>query len=99
MLKYIPFILMFISSAVSAESVELKKPVICEKAEVVLKAIVESDYKEQAIWGGISAVEASIFSLFVNEKTKSWTILQIKSGMACIIGTGENFVFERKPAK
>jgi hypothetical protein len=40
-------------------------------------------------WGGQMPSDQSVFSLWVNESTKSWTILKSSiSGYSCIMGAG-----------
>ena len=75
-----------------AQPVTVEKPVICDKPEVVIKSL-QDRFKEQPLWLGID--EKSRYALFVNEKTKDWTIIQFNDNIACVIGVGEKskFVF------
>jgi len=40
------------------------------------------------IWWGIEPATVSRYSLFVNEQTKTWTLIQFDENMACILGVG-----------
>lgn len=71
----------------SAQLVTVDKPVQCARTEVLLPGLANSEYKEQPVWVGTD--EESTFSLFVNEKTKSWTLVQFNQKVACVLGTGE----------
>ncbi len=78
--------LLFPFSAV-AQLVTVDKPVQCARTEVLLPGLMNSEYKEHPVWIGTD--EESTFSLFVNEKTKSWTLVQFNQKVACVLGTGE----------
>lgn len=70
-----------------AEPVTVEKPVICDKAETVITGLINGDYKEKPIWTGTD--EKSRWSIFANDRTKTWTLIQFNDRIACIIGTGE----------
>lgn len=92
-MKYLAFTLLFVPLMATAQPRQLKKPVICDNVENVIKALSSEQFKEVPSWGGTSDTEQSMFTLFVNEKNKTWTILQIKENTACVLGSGENFKF------
>lgn len=70
-----------------AQPVTVEKPVVCDRIEVVMTGLAEGDYKELPIWLGES--DKSKYTLFVNEKNKTWTIVQFDEKMACILGAGD----------
>jgi hypothetical protein len=70
-----------------AEPVIVEKPVVCDDLETVVEGLQKGYYKEIPIWAGTD--ENSKYSLFVNEKTKTWTMIQFDRKTACIIGAGE----------
>lgn len=73
-----------------AESVTVQKPVECADTATLLRGLSGSDYKEKLIWWGIEpGATVSRYSLFVNEETKSWTLIQLDEKIACVLGTGE----------
>jgi len=81
---------MLVLSLAVAHSVTMQKPVECADTEILFRGLIGSNYKEKPIWMGIeSGSTLSKYSLFVNEKTKSWTLIQFDEKIACVIGTGE----------
>jgi hypothetical protein len=74
-----------------AQSVTVQKPIECADTATLLRGLSGSEYKEKPIWFGIEpGVTVSRYSLFVNEETKSWTLIQFDEKIACVLGTGEN---------
>lgn len=71
-----------------AELVTVEKPVVCDDAQILLKYFAQSDWNEKPFWIGNDST--SRYTLLVNDKTKTWTLLQFNKETACIIGTGEN---------
>jgi hypothetical protein len=66
----------------------VNKSVVCMETPDLLKAISGSEIGEKPQWVGKSEAEDSNFVLFVNTKTKSWTMVQLNEKIACILGTG-----------
>ena len=90
-MRYILIILVLIFGLVAAQTVNLQKTMGCLSTEVLLLGLSGSDYKEKPIWMGIeSGVNLPKYSLFVNEQTKTWTLIQFDEKIACVLGTGEN---------
>lgn len=80
---------MLIVGLVAAQSVTVEKPLTCAETPVLLSLLSGSDYKEKPIWWGIeSNATLSRYSLFVNDETKTWTLIQFDEKMACVLGTG-----------
>jgi hypothetical protein len=77
---------LLLPALVVAQPVTVEKPVICEKTELVIGSLLNGEYKEQPVWIGVD--ESSKYSLFVNDKTKTWTMIQFNQQMACIIAVG-----------
>lgn len=74
-----------------AQSVTMQKPVECADTATLMRGLRGSDYKEKPIWWGIEpGATVPRYSLFVNEETKSWTLIQFDEKIACVLGTGEN---------
>lgn len=74
-----------------AQSVTVQKPVDCADTAILLRGLSGSDYKEKPIWWGVEpGATVSRYGLFVNEETKSWTLIQFDEKIACVLGTGEN---------
>ena len=73
-----------------AQSVTVQKPIECAATATLLRGLSGSDYKEKPIWWGIEpGATVSRYSLFVNDETKSWTLIQFDEKIACVLGTGE----------
>ena len=71
-----------------AEPVQINKPVTCEATLLVFQALSDQA-GEKPIWlGRGDGSDTSSTTVFANEKTKSWTIVQFDKNMACIIGSG-----------
>jgi hypothetical protein len=68
-----------------------KKEVYCDNTNKLLLILQSDDYEELPIWFGKGEGKAPNYSLLVNQKTKSWTMIQFNNEIACVIGTGENF--------
>jgi hypothetical protein len=77
---------LLLPALVVAQPVTVEKPVICEKTELVIESLLNGEYKEQPVWIGID--ESSKYSLFVNDQTKTWTMIQFNRQIACIIAVG-----------
>ena len=66
---------------------EINKAVPCGDTKLVLKSLI-SEYGENPFWMGEDTTSGYV--LLVNEKSKTWTILQYNDETACILGTGVN---------
>lgn len=78
---------LLLPAVVVAQPVTVEKPVVCEKTEKVIESLQKGQYKENPSWIGYD--DKSKYTLFVNEKTKTWTMIQFNDTIACIIGVGE----------
>jgi hypothetical protein len=88
--KYLLLLVVSVIGIVAAQPVTVQKPVDCVNTETLFQGLIGSDYKEKPIWLGIqSDAPLPKYSLFVNEQTKTWTLIQFDAKMACVLGTGE----------
>ena len=62
-------------------------PIICDSTEKIIKSLVDN-YKETLTWGGKHISDNSAYSLWINEKTGSWTLLKMTPETSCILGVG-----------
>ena len=77
-----------ILSNVNAQPFEARKPVLCDSIESLLFSL--SNYNEKPIWSAKNPVDQTRYTLFVNEKLGTWTMLQMNTeGIACIVGVGD----------
>jgi hypothetical protein len=66
---------------------EINKAVPCGDAKSVMQSLI-SGYREVPFWMGEDT--KSGYVLLVNEKSKTWTLLQYNDETACILGSGVN---------
>jgi hypothetical protein len=89
-MKYLIILLVLIVGLVAAQTVSVQKPLICADTKELMNSLVGEDYKEKPIWMGVEKDSAlARYSLFVNEETKTWTLIQFDKKTACVLGTGE----------
>jgi len=83
------FLFCLVSTVANAQPFQTNKPVICDDSKTVIKFLSER-YGERLIWMANDAQDLSKFGLFVNEKTKTWTMLQFTPEIACVVGLGKD---------
>ncbi len=83
----VAFLFCLTSSIAYAQAFEARKPVLCDSIQTLVKSLTEN-YNEKPIWMAINPVDNTRFSLFVNDKEGSWTLIQFTSDVACILGVG-----------
>jgi hypothetical protein len=89
-MKYLILFSLLVVGLVSAQSITMQKPLECTDTKTMFRGLINGDYKENPIWWGIEPGDTvSRYSLFVNEQTKSWTLIQFDEKMACVLGAGE----------
>ncbi len=71
-----------------AEPVIVEKPLVCDKATTVLLTL-STEYKEEPIWFG--KTEEFIVVMLLNKKTKTWSLVQYNSIIACVLETGKGY--------
>ena len=78
-----------LTGTVIAQTVTVEKTVQCGSTATLIQELQGNSYKEKPIWWGIEpSSSASRYSLFVNDETKTWTLIQFNETVACVIGTG-----------
>jgi len=91
-MKLLLLLSVIISSSFSVYAqTKLQKPVNCYKALVIITDL-QIKYKEQPIFIGNNNQSGTQTILFVNDKAESWTLIEVKEDMACILGIGEKYV-------
>jgi len=86
-MKKLLFILLFAIPNAMAQ-MQLMKPIICDKAELILGALIEQGQELPTWIGRGDGEDTSQTTILVNEKTKAWTIVQFEKGRACVLGSG-----------
>ena len=83
------FLFCLISSIAHAqEIIDLQKPLKCSDAQVVMNYFVDT-HKETPVWVGKSVHNTHI-TLLVNKQTRSWTMIEYDTRIACVLGAGED---------
>lgn len=88
MRKLLGTLLILLSLQVHSQSVTVQKPVICDKTELVIEALLKI-WNEKPTWTARVPEENAMYTLFVNPTTSAWTLVQLNSTVACILGAGE----------
>ena len=89
------FLFCLTSSIAYAQAFESSKPVLCDNVQSIIRGLTEN-YNEKPVWTARNPVDDTRYALFVNAKDGSWTLLQMTTEIACIIGVGQEskFLFE-----
>ena len=74
--------------AKAPETFELEIPVKCGKNTEVFEYF-EKEFGEKPSTLLRSDINDSYFTLLVNDKNNTWTLIQFDAKVACILGTGE----------
>jgi hypothetical protein len=78
-----------ISSIAHAQQiVDLVKPLKCSDAQSVMNYFVDI-HKETPIWVGKSIHDTHV-TLLMNKETRSWTMIEYDTRLACVLGAGED---------
>ena len=67
--------------------IDLTKPLKCSDAQTVMNYFTDV-FKETPIWVG-KTVHNTHITLLANRETKSWTMIEYDSKLACVLGAGE----------
>jgi len=76
------------SIAHAQEVIDLNKPLKCSDAQTVIKYFVDT-HKETPVWVGKSVHNTHI-TLLMNRETRSWTVIEYDTRLACVLGAGED---------
>ena len=90
-MKYLLLLALLIPTLLTAQPIIIQKPVTCVDTKTLLQGLAGSDYKEAPVWIGFEpGAEVPKYSVFVNQQTRTWTIIQFNDTIACVLGTGTN---------
>ena len=90
------FLFCLISSIAHAqEIIDLQKSLKCSDAQIVMNYFVDT-HKETPVWVGKSVHNTHI-TLLMNRETRSWTMIEYDSRLACVLGAGEDKSGSSKP--
>jgi hypothetical protein len=76
-----------------AEYKTYTRKITCAPLTEVLEDLNSTNIKELPFWIGISNDPEIRYSVMVNKRTDTWTIIQYNRGAACVISIGENNQF------
>jgi hypothetical protein len=76
------------SIAHAQEIIDLQKSLKCSDAQSVMNYFVDT-HKETPVWVGKSVHNTHI-TLLVNKETRSWTMIEYDTRLACVLGAGED---------
>ena len=77
----------------NAEYKSYTRKITCAPLAEVLEDLNSSNIQELPVWIGISKDPEIRYSVLVNKKTDTWTIIQYNIGAACVISIGEGNQF------
>jgi len=83
------------SIANAQEIIDLQKSLKCSDAQVVMNYFVDT-HKEIPVWVGKSVHNTHI-TLLMNNETRSWTMIEYDTKLACVLGAGEDKSASSKP--
>ena len=75
------------SSSLANAQFQYDYPIICDSTEKIIKSLMDN-FKETLTWGGKHNSDNSVYSLWVDENTGSWTLLKMAPEVSCILGVG-----------
>ena len=82
------FLFCLSGSIVNAQDIiDLTKPMKCSEAQNVMNFFA-NNHKETPIWVG-KTVHNSYITLLANKETRSGTMIEYDSKIACVLGAGE----------
>jgi hypothetical protein len=89
-MKYLLLLVLLAFGPVAAQSVTVQKPLHCSDTKTLIQSLSGEGIKEKPVWWGIEpGSTVSRYSLFVNEQTKTWTLIQFDDTVACVLGMGQ----------
>lgn len=81
-----------LTSSIANAQFRYDYPVICDDTQKLIESLT-INFKEKVSWTGRHIEDKSVYSLWINEKTGSWTLLKKNPEVACILGVGEEAKF------
>lgn len=81
----------------SAQNLEVRSDTIVCGSHKEIFAVLANDYKETPVWYGTSEKSPMIYSLWVNQRTSSWTLVRenqdAQKNPVCVLDVGTQFQF------
>ena len=76
-----------IAQSINTAAVEARKPVVCDDSKKIYEELINSEYSEKPVWGGVA--DNTKFVLLINKDTGTWTLIEFNKSTSCILGFGE----------
>ena len=93
-MKNLLLALLLVSTSASAQFL-YNYEVLCAETDGIIKRLTDDEFSEKLTWTGTDIEEQSMFSLWTNSKTGTWTLLKMsQSRVSCIIGAGTDSKFQ-----
>jgi predicted ATP-grasp superfamily ATP-dependent carboligase len=84
-------LLLLVAFSITACSQELNKPVLCLETKEMFDSIFE-DYKETLLMVfDQDTFPDNKIALTVNTKSKTWSLIEYNSSLACLLGSGVDY--------
>lgn len=80
--------LLGLTSSIANAQFRYDYPIVCDNTKKIIESLT-TNFKEKLSWTGKHIEDNSRYSLWINEKTGSWTLLKMNPEVACILGVGE----------
>ncbi len=87
MKKLLILTLLTYSLSIHAAPFNYDYTVPCDDTQTLMNSLRE-DYKEELSWAGNHINDYSTYSLWVNDKEGTWTLLKMNPELSCILGVG-----------
>lgn len=93
---FIFLFLLLLTTQIYAQVFEVKKSVACTTIENIEKMLKQEG--EKLLWQAKDIDNGNLVSIYVNELTSTWTLIESNKKVACIVSVGQGFeiVFKSK---
>ncbi len=81
--------LLLVSGLANAAAFRSDKPTVCGEVDEVFASLQGAPYDELPLWMGKDLHDGTDYVMMVNNKTGSWTFIQLNDRVACVLGTGK----------
>lgn len=63
----------------------------CDNSEKIIATLKDLKYSEKLTWTGNHLEDQSVYSLWTNSSTGTWTLLKMsKTNISCVLGVGKD---------
>ena len=90
------FLFCLTSTLVNAQLFESKTTIQCGEIKYVLTSLVGEEIQEHPIWVGTNETSKTSMVVMINNRTQTWTVIQLDKKIACVLGVGEGFKFKKE---